>query len=1351
MDIKRINLNPQNIAFKGHKKELDKTGCVQHDFYYLYDPSKYKCELELYNIGKDKYKNYHLLEKDSPAAVIPMKDSRLTLDMTEIPEVYSEKGFAYRFKLTDKNTNEVSYAFDSGSVLNIDDLKNANNKYNLVFNNRAMINKNGNMQLIMPDSFNPGVVNENGQPKLNEALRQKALNSVRTHANKLGGNFYGIIEKLPQLEKEGIVRVVGTPFTKDNISSHKYWTENAFLVSPDFGTEEDFKTMQEEFFKHGINWIADAALVNEGFSGVHMSELLRKGQESTSKNMFRADEKITLGIIPDKSKYTRLKLINAPVQISSDGKVSENEKYDFSKPTYIQFYDDRLVSEAQKNSDKPFYTYAKNNTDNVCDITKHDDAVYPYSLEVNPQELERNVLRIAKKNKTVDLSNVNTMKQITDFSTFNVGTKGESAGLEVWDGNVDIAKMNFYRCFSDDSRFTKLPPEERMEAVEDFERGTLAVRDYAINSGKYWTQTTADTQLHYVSKLLENAHKTPEGYMSAIKEAVANGDMPKSALKCIDKEVIENVLDDNYYLKRLYEADTRNPINPEGINNDYNVDDYVLKHVMDVPLETMPFATNIIGILTNPYIAKKANIDDELGVSRYDIYKAGNPNLPDKYKYVYSQVESIYANQIMPIISSAVKSIPGVEGEDGEVTEYGRYVISEVAPELTKYLFTRALNPDADIELTKDYKFDFTNVNPDDTTMQSLGIPYNSLTSEEEAQKLVDIIRKGTKSFDKNEYEYICETLNNRFSNRTLNDFKVAEMIIDRTESGLGWRIDAAKDIASIDAVRSGYEDMGETWNKVIDFWKRYNQGVLEINPHAYTTAEITDLSMLLKSDPEAEFKNDADAERKFIEETGITCVANYNYLFTMPPMLYSNYNPDDDNLTWMSKESKNLELRKKLIEGWVGNPGYLYQGTEDGVLNSYNFVGNHDKERIINKFALDMYLYNTVPLTEAQRKNATPEELERDNLLKQTASKVLNKQIKDINFEEVSPKSVAMGARIYQAIDDCINEKAIKNVLKTSLTHLAADEYKGYKIDPDTFGTRNFETAIKILLDDAENEFGKIPSRKEIEKDLLKSILVPAFDRLQSVTKLLTLLPGSFTDFAGDKLGVSGAETKAKNYHQQNRNTIPWEYLTEKGYEFIANNYKDMNEISSLRSNTNRVLRNPDGSRIKLDLSAINDGATVVLPLNNDYVQSFMRYNDAGSNVLVITDISGSSTDINKRLNRNEKLYSDETKTDKKQNGNKTKEIKLNSKGYEIKDGHINSIPLNIDGATLKEGLKHGMIEGTVFRNVRENDNSIYKICKDENGKYNLKRFRIDGQSIPIVIDNDDKNALVLCKVQKA
>lgn len=45
MNIQKSNLNTQKVSFSGHNKKLDKTGYEINNFYYLYDPKKYECEV----------------------------------------------------------------------------------------------------------------------------------------------------------------------------------------------------------------------------------------------------------------------------------------------------------------------------------------------------------------------------------------------------------------------------------------------------------------------------------------------------------------------------------------------------------------------------------------------------------------------------------------------------------------------------------------------------------------------------------------------------------------------------------------------------------------------------------------------------------------------------------------------------------------------------------------------------------------------------------------------------------------------------------------------------------------------------------------------------------------------------------------------------------------------------------------------------------------------------------------------------------------------------------------------------------------------------------------------------------
>ena len=94
--------------------------------------------------------------------------------------------------------------------------------------------------------------------------------------------------------------------------------------------------------------------------------------------------------------------------------------------------------------------------------------------------------------------------------------------------------------------------------------------------------------------------------MNVIQDAQQKGLIPEETTSVVDLEVIQNVLDDGYHSRIIDDADYRQ-ISDE-IGNDYDVADYITKQAMDLPLETIPVATNLLGILTSPYIAKKANI-----------------------------------------------------------------------------------------------------------------------------------------------------------------------------------------------------------------------------------------------------------------------------------------------------------------------------------------------------------------------------------------------------------------------------------------------------------------------------------------------------------------------------------------------------------------------------------------------------------------------------------------------------------------------------------------------------------------------------------------------------------------------
>ena len=241
---------------------------------------------------------------------------------------------------------------------------------------------------------------------------------------------------------------------------------------------------------------------------------------------------------------------------------------------------------------------------------------------------------------------------------------------------------------------------------------------------------------------------------------------------------------------------------------------------------------------------------------------------------------------------------------------------------------------------------------------------------------------------------------------------------------------------------------------------------------------------------------------------------------------------------------------------------------------------------------------------------------------------------------------------------------------------------------------------------------------------------MVPAYDRYKSMYKLLLSLPGSPTDFAGDRVGTAGYETKAKNYHQQNRNTIHWEWLEDSKYSFVKTIYDDINAIANLRN--------------KPELSALNDGATLSVPVQvpekddkgnvsmvDIKVQSMIRYNHKGSVVISLHDLTGASATLENPMSRG-----------------KGREISDDNKRLYFQDGGDNS----------KRGLKSGLEVGAKFKNALDLDDPnapYYEVGKDNKGYYIQKKKSVatTGASVqqaqPIIIEPRDLNTLLLCKVK--
>ena len=233
-----------------------------------------------------------------------------------------------------------------------------------------------------------------------------------------------------------------------------------------------------------------------------------------------------------------------------------------------------------------------------------------------------------------------------------------------------------------------------------------------------------------------------------------------------------------------------------------------------------------------------------------------------------------------------------------------------------------------------------------------------------------------------------------RITGTNVNSFRLAEAITKEAGLGLAWRLDAAKDVMDQDAVRNGDVAFDESWQNMIDFWKKFVQSVKSENPDAYIVAELTDIADLMRDtlgentscydnmpDLGFKFKTVPDAMLKFFNETGITSEAAYSYFFTDMLKVFAcdftngatetNEHNRTNMFIWKLNELINdysLTSNQKLInttqlvlvEGLSSKEGELFGYTETNKLVNFkgnvNSIGKIVKVKILDakSFSLD-------------------------------------------------------------------------------------------------------------------------------------------------------------------------------------------------------------------------------------------------------------------------------------------------------------------------------------------------------------------------------------------------------------
>lgn len=100
-----------------------------------------------------------------------------------------------------------------------------------------------------------------------------------------GGDLRGVIERLPYLKELGVSGIYFTPIFLSN-TNHKYNTFDYYTIDPDFGTEDDLKSLVKEAHSLGIRVMLDAVFNHCGTEFFAWKDVRKKGRESKYFNWF---------------------------------------------------------------------------------------------------------------------------------------------------------------------------------------------------------------------------------------------------------------------------------------------------------------------------------------------------------------------------------------------------------------------------------------------------------------------------------------------------------------------------------------------------------------------------------------------------------------------------------------------------------------------------------------------------------------------------------------------------------------------------------------------------------------------------------------------------------------------------------------------------------------------------------------------------------------------------------------------------------------------------------------------------------------------------------------------------------
>jgi len=856
-NIKHINKVSKPLSFGGYKDVKKADGRDFIKFYAPpYDKNKYEISLEIAPAKKENSKwivdSENIIQLSKSIEQFK-NDGVYHLSKDYVKQTFLDD-FAYRYKLTAKN-GESFYIHDAGT-------KTESGDFNIISTEQGYTGGiSGPMYHMFINSFAP-------------SKEAKENMKTRNHFNDAGGNIQGVIDHLKNSDTlDSYSLILSTPiFGADNVSSHGYWSANPYQLSEKAGDLNDYKDLQKALFDKGKAWITDGVFASQGFNSPQMASVLKWGDKSPFNKWFRLEqEKIKFGILPSQMITNGFVTTENPALSHIKYKIVEKEGKDGLTTNFIQFYDDRLASKKQQTDNDFIKKYDNYQTDDIYEIKTNSDSVQPYSFPlINVGRDHMNKLREFEGKSLAEIENW----EILEFDNFAVTTKRRAQNANFWDGNIDLVKLNLSNPDFNDASII----------------GCIQARNYAYNAANYWTKITTNSILeHLVTNFAD------KGVSATLKDVEKSFNVKLDSVK----QNVENGVYENKFLENA---------NPE---------EFLMQEILNFPLEAVSLPKDITAVLSSPYITARPVVKNDEAKQISELDKDGNyysqfvdtfiDNDTNKqihsFNKVHGQMLDFYKNDILVFVTDVLKKIDtanmsdssfenknNIFEKDGKtLTEYGIYLSKVIVPEILQYVIGNSVFGELHPVDIKDGKI-VTDKNVVDSNSYSSLIGQSVYDPEDEAIVLVNKMKNNFAEI-KGETGKLATYFADKFKTTNINDFKLAQAVIDQTGAGLNWRFDAAKDIGDLDAVRIGKAGFEKVWQETIDFWHNFVENIREENPASYIIGEVTDLWSLYNSNIDfGKFQDPDTAERVFLEETGITTDTNYSHTFSSVPALFDKF-----------------------------------------------------------------------------------------------------------------------------------------------------------------------------------------------------------------------------------------------------------------------------------------------------------------------------------------------------------------------------------------------------------------------------------------------------------------------------